>query len=148
MRDYRHPHLVEQGETFPHVAAQDQEPGLCDSSDRARRRVASRTDVIAPCPLSRARQIARQQPLVRPDCRKPRVRRRLTLTLSSRSALPNQPRTGAIRRYREAGASRRELPRLRLTWSPASQALCMTRSHVSIGLVEVARGVGDLAEKR
>jgi hypothetical protein len=82
IRDHRHAHLVEQRETLPHVAVQNQEPGLCDPSEGARRRVAPRTDLDGtPGPVSGAREVARQEPLVRPDRRQPRVRRRFILTL-------------------------------------------------------------------
>ena len=54
IRDHRHPNLVEQGETFPHVAAQNEEPGFCDPSDGARRRVALEPISIARPAHSRA----------------------------------------------------------------------------------------------
>ena len=77
IRDHRDTDLVEQGETFLYVAAQNEQPGLCDPSEGACRRVALRTDLDrAPGPNSSAVQVARQHSLVRPDRRKPRVRRR------------------------------------------------------------------------
>jgi hypothetical protein len=49
-RDHRYPHVIEQRETFSHIAGQDEEPGFC--VDRA------------PGPVSGAAQVARQHPLV------------------------------------------------------------------------------------
>ena len=99
IRDHRHAHLVEQGETFPYVAAQDEQPGLCDPSDGARRRVAPRTDLDrAPGPLSRAVQVARQHSLVRRG--PPQATRAPTSHPDPPEVarlVPNQPRTGAIR---------------------------------------------------
>ena len=150
IRDHRHPHLVEQGETFPHVAAQNQEPGLCDPSEGARRRVASRTDLDrAPGPLSRARQVARQHSLVRPDHRKPRVRRRLTLTLQE-SLGSAQP---AAHRCHQGGIEK-QVHRDANCRAPCSdlvaglQAPCMSAFPRVDGHVEVARGVCDLGENR
>ena len=80
--DHRHAHLVEERETFPHVAAQDEEPRFCHPSDSEGRRVAPRTDLDgASGPVSGAPEVARQQSLVRSDGRKPRVRRCLIPTI-------------------------------------------------------------------
>ena len=79
IRDHRHPNLVEQGETLLHVSAQNEQPGLCDSSDGACRGSHSNRPRLRAGPTSSAVQVARQHSLVRPDRRKPRVRGRLTL---------------------------------------------------------------------
>ena len=79
--DRRHPGFVEQRQTLLDIAVQDEQPGLCYPSDGARRRVTLRTHLDGtPGPLPSAGRVAGQHPLVGADDRKPRVRRRLTLT--------------------------------------------------------------------
>ena len=150
IRDQRHPDLVEQGEAFPHVAAQNEEPGFCDPSDGARCRVALRTDLDrAPGPLSRVAQVARQHSLVRADHRKPRMRRRLTLTLqeSLGSAQPAAHRRhqGGIEKQVHRHPNRRA-PCCDLV--AGLQAPSMSAFPRVDGHVEVARGVGDLGQNR
>ena len=148
--DGRDSHLVEQRETLPNIAAEDEEPRFCHAADRARRRVASRTDLDRTRgPLSSVVQVARQHSLVGSDHRKPRVRRRLARTFrvaarlarASRAPAPSGPYREQVHRDANGRACRRD----RVAGLQARRVCAFPRLD---GHVEMAGGVGDLAENR
>jgi len=146
----RHPHLVEQRETLPNIAAQDEEPCFCHPSDGARRRVTLRADLDGtPGPLSSAAQVARQHPLVRADYRKPRVRRRLILTLEEplRSSQPaaHWCHEGGIEKQVHRDANCRPCCRDVVAGLHGSRVSALPRLY---GHIEIAGRVGDLAKNR
>ena len=130
----RHAGFVEQRQTLLDVAVQDEQPGLGNPSDGARRRVQPRTHLDGlPGPSPRAGRVAGQHPLVGADDREPRVRRRLPRPSRSRSARANQPRTGAMRAVSKSRcmATRTAAPAA-ATWSPACRHAAWARSHASM----------------
>ena len=148
--DHRDAHFVEERETFVHVAAQDEEPRLGHPPDSEGRRVAPLTDLDgASGPVAGAPEVARQQSLVRPDGRKPGVRRRLILIVEQ-ALRACQP---AAHRSHERGVEKQ-------VHGDANR--CASRGNLVARLharrmrafprldrhVEVAGGVGDLAEQR
>ncbi len=143
------PHVVEQRETSLDLSAQDEQPGLRDPSQRARRRITPRARLdCAPGPRSSAVQVARQHPLVRADRRKPRVRRRLVATLEQplRSSQPPADRRHQggveeqVHRDADGGPCRPDLV-------SGLQRLPMSAFPGLDADSEVARGIGDLAEQ-
>ena len=96
----RHPGLVEQRQTLPDVAVQDEQPGFGDPADGRRRGIARRTDVDGlPGPVPGGGQVAGQHPLVGADDAQPRVRRRLALAVEQ----PVRARQPAPHRRHEGG---------------------------------------------
>ena len=100
-------------------------------------------------PLSRARQVAGQHPLVGADHRKPRVRRRLILTLEkplgSCQPAAHRCHQGGIEKQVHRDANGRACCCDLVAGLQARRMRAFPRLD---GHVEMARGVGDLAEHR
>ena len=148
--DHRYADLVEERETFVHVAAEDKEPRFCHPSDSAGRRIASFADLDgASRPVSGRVKVARQQTLVRTDGSKPRVRRRLVTTVEQ-ALRPCQP---AAHRGHERGVEQqvhrhanRRTGRVHLL---SRLYACRIRAFPCFHRhIEVAGGIGNLAQER
>ena len=147
--DRRHPHFVEQRQTFLDLAVQDAQPSRRHSSDGARRRLALRADRDGALgPLPSALEVAGQHPLVRADDREPRVRGRVLLVLekafcSGEPAAHRRHQRG-VQEQVERDANRRACRRDRVAGLYAERVRALPRLD---GHVEMAGRVGDLAEQ-
>jgi len=132
------------------IAVQDEQPCLCYPSDGERRRVTLRTHLDGTQgPLPGAGHVAGQHPLVGADDRKPRVRRRLPATLEKpvRSCQPAAHRCHerSVEEQVQRDANGRTGGRDLVTGLHARRVGALPRLD---GHIEMAGGVGDLAEHR
>jgi hypothetical protein len=144
-----HPRLVEQGQTFLDIAAEDAQPRRRHPSDRARRRIAPGADLDrALGPVASLADVAGQHPFVRADDREPRVRGLLLLAFEQafRSAEPAAHRRHqrGVQEQMHRDANGRVRRRHRVTGLDAQGVRTLPRLD---GHVEMAGRVCDLAEQ-
>ena len=148
--DRRHSHVVEQREAVLDITVQNQQACFCDLSDCTRRRVALRAHLDgAPGPRASTGLVARQQPLVGADCRKPRVRGILVLAveqvLRACQPAPHRGHERGVEKQVHRDSNRRRGCRDMIARLQAGRVSTLPRIDRHI---EVSGRVGHLAKKR